>query len=150
MKTLSLITTVIITSFSLSLAEAQPAAPNTKAPTQKKRKGLLERSTILANNGNWTLLPKGAVIHTPDHLKDKIASGPGQLKILNWKPFLKKNHGWLHTYPISKEQAKGTKKITPAAIKAYKSIGKLVVATYNGNPVSVNPNSLKPEIKEAE
>ena len=149
MEKSSLITTIIlISSFSISLAEAEPAAPNTKPPT-KKRKGLLERSTILAHNGNWTLLPKGAVIHTPDHLKNKIASTPGRNKIITWKPFLQKNHGWIHTYPISKEQARGTKKISPAAIKAYKTMGKLVVATHNGNPISVNPTSLKPETEES-
>jgi len=180
MKKSSFITTIFIASFSISLAETQPAAPqkapthsdilkkraailekkNTKEttqgytpkvipPLQKKKKGLIERSTLLAYNGEWTLLPKKAVLHTPDHLKDKIVTTPGKLKIVKWPTFLRKNHGWIHTHPISKEQATAKEKINEEAIKAYKTIGKMVVATYNGKPISIHPNALEPENKKS-
>ena len=181
MKKSSLITTIIlISSFSISLAQTQPTTPQ-KPPTQseilkqraeklkkqnakknsqgytpkvipplkKKKKGLIENSTLLAHNGQWTLIPKGAVIYTPDHLKDKIITTPGKLKIVQWSPFLQKNHGWIHAHSITKEQARGKEKISEKAVKAYKTIGKIVVATYNGNPISVHPNTFKPEIQEA-
>ena len=179
MKKSSFITIILIASFSISLAEKQPTAsqkppthseilkkraelkkknakkaaqgytPKVIPALQKKGQSLLERSTLLAHNGEWILLPKGAVIHTPDHLKDKIVTTPGKLKIVQWSPFLQKNHGWIHAHSITKEQARGKEKISAKAIKAYKTIGKMVVATYNGHPISVHPNTLKPEVKEA-
>ena len=149
MKALSIIATVITTTLLVTFADAQPTTtknpPKDIQPAQKKRKSLIERSTLLAHNGEWALFPKNSVLHIPDHLKNKVISTPGKLKIVHWSTFFKKNHGWIHTHSVNKEQARGKEKINPAAIKAYKTIGKVVIATHNGNPISVNPNSLKPE-----
>ena len=161
MKTLSITTAVLIASLSTHFADAQSAkepkndpvkrtanqknTPKTLAPIIRKKKSFIARSTLLASNGEWTLLPKGSVIHTPDHLKDKIIPSPGKLKIVKWKTFLRKNHGWIHTIPVSKEQSAGTKKISPEKIKTFKTMGKMVIAMNHDNPISVAPNALKPE-----
>jgi len=111
----------------------------------RKKKSLLGRSTLLANNNQWTLIPKGAVIHIPEHLKDKIILKPEKRRIVDWKTFHRINHGWIHIHKVNMDQARGNEKISQKTIQAYKTMRKVVVATNNGDPISVAPNSLKPE-----
>ena len=124
--------------------------PLTTQVVKKERKGLLERSTLLASQGNWTLAAKGCVLYTPDHLKSKIVSSPGKLKLVKWHTFLRNNHGWIHTLPVTEAQARGTEKVKQETIKAYKTMGKVVIAIYKDYPVSVSLNSLKPEVEKSE
>ena len=112
-----------------------------KARVTIKKRSLIANSTLLANRGHWTLVPKGAVIHIPAHLKSKVVTKP-KGTLLNWGQFLRKNYGWLHEHSVRMEQAQGKKPIAPDVIKAYKSMSKIVVATCAGNPISVAPKSL--------
>lgn len=122
-------------------------APATKPTVQVKKKSLIGSSTLLANNGTWTLVPKGSVIHIPENLKSKIVTAPTG-RLIEWKTFLRKNHGWIHTHAINMTQAQGKDKVNQDTIKAYKSMGKIVVATCSGGPISVAPDALKPEEEE--
>ena len=126
--------------------EHNKSRPLTEKPlvTIKKR-SLIGSSTLLSNGHHWTLVPNGAVIHVPACLKDKVVTKPvGTL--ISWKKFLRNNYGWLHTHPIKMTQAQGREKIDQKAIKAYKTMGKIVVATCANGPISVTPKSLIPPI----
>jgi len=117
-----------------------PAKPLVKA----KRKTLIGNSTLLASNGQWTLIPRGSVIHIPERLKSKVVLKPTGT-LIEWKKFLIANHGWLHTHSIKMTQAQGKEKLKDDAMKAYKSMGKVIVATCSGGPISVAPISLLTE-----
>lgn len=111
-----------------------------------RKRDLFAISTLFVHNGNWAMVPKGAVIHIPPRLSDKITSKP-KGKLLRWPLFLQKYGGLFHTQEVSMQQAKGKQKIDPKAIEAYKGSGKIVVATYHRQPITVNPEALKPPVK---
>lgn len=115
--------------------------------TVKKKKGIVERSTILASGSRWAIVPKGSVIHVPNHLKGRVVSKPkGTLQ--GWSSFLRKNGGWIHTHEITLKQASGQEYLGEEKVKAYKTLGQIVIATYGGNPTSVSPKALTPPEKE--
>lgn len=118
--------------------------PDKKEPTIKvTKKSLIGSSTLLAYNGQWTLVPKGAVIHIPERQKNKVVTVPTG-RLVEWKRFLRKNHGWIHIHAVTMTQAQGEEKINQDTIKAYKTMGKIVIATCAGGPISVAPDSLTP------
>lgn len=126
--------------------------PKTEAVAKKpivtiKKRTLIGRSTLLAHGGHWTLVPKGALIHIPKHLVGKVVPKP-QGTLIEWNKFLRNNYGWLHVHPVTMKQAQGKEKLVPEQIKAYQSMGKIVVATCAGGPISVAPDALKVETKE--
>lgn len=124
---------------------AEPSEPVVKA----KKRSLIASSTLLAGGRHWTLVPRGAVVHVPPHLRDRIIAKPAG-ELLSWKAFLRKNQGWIHVLEINMAQAKGTRKIDPKTIKAYQSVGKVVIATCAKGPISVSPDALKPPAPEQE
>ena len=111
-------------------------------PLQKIRsertESLLERSVILAYRGDWTLVPKAAVLHVPLNLKSRVGQ-PADGNLLSWTQFLAKNRIWLRDQPVTMGQARGDTPMTPEEIKKYKAIGQVVVATCHGGPISVVP-----------
>ena len=108
-----------------------------------KKRDLFAISTLFVHNGNWAMVPRGAVIHVPPHLKSKIVQKP-KGKLLRWPLFLQKYGGLFHTQEVSMEQAKGKNKIDPKVIEAYKGSSKIVVATYHRQPITVNLDALRP------
>jgi len=115
--------------------------PKKEAVETTKNYNLTENSTLLASSGYWTPIPKGSVIYTPSHLKSKIVS-QAKGKIVDWKQFLRKNQGWIHIRPVTMKEARGASALKPEAIKAYQSMGKMVIATYQKSPISVMPKAL--------
>ncbi len=111
-----------------------------------KKRDLFAESTLFVNRGNWGMVPKGAVIYVPPHLKKKIVLKP-KGKLLRWPQFLQKNGGWIHTHAVTMDQAKGKAKIDQKVIKAYKGLNKIVVATYHTLPITVKPKALLPPEK---
>ena len=104
----------------------------------------IRRSTFLGSGNAWARIPDGSVIYIPAHLKQKIIKKP-QGKVLSWRNFYKKNHGWIHLHSVDIQQARGLETISPDVIKAYQSMGKLVVASYHGAPISVIPKTSPPK-----
>ena len=97
---------------------------------------------VLTSHNTCTYIPKGAILYTPKYLENKKAS---QLKgtFVNWQKFLHKNRGWIHLHQVSREQAAGRDYIKPEVIKAYKSMGKMVIAHHYGNIISVKKKALE-------
>ncbi|MEJ6702375.1 MAG: hypothetical protein QNL01_15580 [Akkermansiaceae bacterium] len=113
-----------------------------------RKRDLFAISTLFVHNGNWAMVPRNAVIYVPPRLKGKVVQKPVG-KLLRWPLFLQKYGGLFHTHEVSMEQAKGKKKILPKSIKAYKGTGKIVVATYHRQPITVKADALRPEVTKA-
>lgn len=107
-----------------------------------KKRSLIQNATLLTSGKNWTILPKGSVIYIPEKLKTKIVKTP-KGELVDWKTFLRLNRGWVYVHSISMKQAKGKATLTPEEMKAYKGMGKIVVATCMGGPISVKEEALK-------
>ena len=83
-------------------------------------------------------MPKRALLGIPKNLADRLKFQPGS-QIKSWADFYAQNRGWITTVEVSRIQAEGNK---PMSEEFYKNIGKstnLVVATYQGGPISVLP-----------
>mgnify|MGYP001817507175 CR=1 FL=1 len=98
--------------------------------------GFLNRSTLLAFNGNWTLVPKTAVIHIPESLQSRIVTEPTG-KLLPWREFFALNRGWLHTQNVALSDARGETELSPAVCLAYRATGRVVVAVHKRGPISM-------------
>ena len=103
----------------------------------------LQKSDIIAFNGKWTFLPKGAIIHIPKQFEARVVREP-QGEMLSFPEFLRKNYAWVKTETVTEEQILEEDEAAKLKEKFVKS-GFLVVATRNGSPVSVqkgnNPKS---------
>ena len=117
----------------------QGTSKKEKHPEPKKY-DLIKNSTILTSGGLWTPIPRGAVIYAPSHLKSKITIQP-KSKLVDWVVFFRKNAGWIHLHRVTMAQARGTESLTPETIKAYQSMGKIVIATYQNSIISVMPEA---------
>lgn len=117
--------------------------PPVKPLVTINKRDLFAMSTLFNHRGNWAMVPKRSVIYTPPRLKDKIVQKP-QGKLLRWPLFLQKYGGLFHTHEVTMEQAKGKKAIDPKAIEAYRGTGKIVVATYRRQPITVHSDAFLP------
>jgi hypothetical protein len=97
---------------------------------------LIVNSTILHDGKNWTLVPKGAVVHTPSSLRARINKKPvGTL--LPWQDFLTRNRTWIVSHEVTFDQAAGNDSLPADQCAAWKQQEKLVVAVHNQGPISV-------------
>ncbi len=110
---------------------------------RKKMGTLIDRSAILCSGGNWTLVPKEAVLHIPPAYKARI-DGKRSGKLIPWQQFFAKNRGWIHTHSVSISQARGDVAIPTAQEDVYLHLGRVVVAVCHNGPISVKPLK-KPE-----
>ena len=98
---------------------------------------------VLVSNGQCTYIPKGAVLYAPEHLKSKIGSKLTGT-FVSWDEFSRLNSGWIHLHQVSRKQAAGEDYLKPEALKAYKTINKMVIAHHYGNIISVREKALNP------
>jgi hypothetical protein len=101
-------------------------------------KDLLSTSDIISFNGMATLVPKRAILQTPKNLTDRIKLQPG-VKIVSWLDFYTANRGWITTIEVSRVQAEGNKPLEEETKEHMSKSTNLVVATYQGGPISVLP-----------
>jgi hypothetical protein len=86
------------------------------------------------------LLPKRALLHLPDSLKDSTGVKKGST-LVSWQEFLKSNRSWIRTVEVSRERATGKKPFSVEEAEALRSSGRVVVATFQGGPIAVLPSS---------
>ena len=116
-------------------AEAKVARPGEQS--------LIQQSDILSDGNNWTLVPKGAVLHIPAALSNRVGAKPvGTL--LSWIDFLTVNRGWLFTEEVTFDQAAGKTPIPPSRHDFWKKNGKVIVAVHLGGPISVRTEPTTP------
>jgi hypothetical protein len=119
----------------VEVAEAKVARP--------AEQSLIKQSDVLSDGNNWTLVPKGAVLHIPGTLNNRVGAKPlGTL--LSWTDFLTVNRGWLFTEEVTFDQAAGKTPIPPSRTEFWKKNGKVIVAVHLGGPISVRTEPLTP------
>ena len=106
-------------------------------PAPAKTVDIRETSDFLAFNGLSTLVPKGAVLHVPERLRENIVAAPAG-KLCLWREFLVRNPAWLSTLEVTIGEASGAKAIDPERMESAIRSGSIIVAVICGNPISVH------------
>lgn len=101
-------------------------------------KDLVASSDIISFGGNSTLVPKRAILAMPKGVADRVKYQPGS-KIVSWLEFYTLNRGWITTVEVSRPQAEGNVPIDEKIAQSIAKSSNLVVATYQGGPISVLP-----------
>ena len=101
-------------------------------------KDLLSQSDIISYRGMATLVPKRAILQIPKECSDLIKLQPGA-KIVSWADFYAANRGWITTVEVSRVKAEGNKPLSEESQKVMSKCRNLVVAVYQGGPISVLP-----------
>ena len=132
-----------------ALAAIRKASPMAKLEQPKEgeakviradSQSLINESVLLHDGTHWTLVPKGAVVHIPKIMKDRVTAKPvGTL--LTWTEFLSQNQGWISTCEVSFEQASGKIPLDPKKVEFWQKQDKIMVAVHLGGPISVKPGS---------
>ena len=121
----------------------QPVAGAEAKVARPGEQSLIKQSDILTDGHNWTLVPKGAVLHIPAAMSNRVGAKPvGTL--LSWIDFLTVNRGWLFTEEVTFEQAAGKTPIPPSRHDFWKKNGKVIVAVHLGGPISVRTEPTTP------
>lgn len=105
---------------------------------------LVKDSIILCFRGNLTLLPKRSVLHLPESLKSRFEAADNA-EVVPWATFLQQNRGWIRTMEVSREQAMGEAPLSADTTAAFGTSTSVIVATFQGGPISVKPY-VQPEI----
>ena len=124
-------------------ALVQPVAGAEAKVARPGEQSLIKQSDILSDGHNWTLVPKGAVLHIPAALDNRVGAKPlGTL--LSWIDFLTVNRGWLFTEEVTFDQAAGKAPIPPSRTEFWKKNGKVIIAVHLGGPISVRTEPVTP------
>lgn len=99
---------------------------------------LIKDSTILCYRGYLTLVPKRAVLHLPDALKDRFEAKE-KVKVVSWNGFFQVNRGWIRAVEVTREQAMGQAPMSEEVVKSFQEGNSAVIATFKGGPISVLP-----------
>lgn len=109
-------------------------------PTEAARPAdLLATSDFLCFNGKATLVPKGALLAVPARFRDRLRFQPGA-SIMTWPQFIAHNRGWISTAGVTLDQAGGKQPLSEELTKRLAETSTVVVATFHGGPISVNPH----------
>ncbi len=114
--------------------------------TVNQPKSLISESDMICFNGAVTLVPKRAVLQMPKNLADRLKYQPGA-KLLSWEEFYALNRGWITTVEVSRIQAEGNSPLAAETQRQLVKSGNLIVATFQGGPISVLP--LKVPVEKA-
>jgi septal ring-binding cell division protein DamX len=101
-------------------------------------KSILAQSDIVCFGGYATLVPKRAILQIPKNFADRIRFQPGA-KLQGWSDFYALNRGWITTVEVSRAQAEGKDPLAEETQQKLSKSGNLMVATYQGGPISVLP-----------
>lgn len=99
---------------------------------------LSEMLDFISYNGIATVVPKKAILSIPPSVADRIKLQPGH-KVQSWQDFYAANRGWITTVEVSRAQAEGNLALGEELTKRIGKSSSLVVATYQGGPISVLP-----------
>lgn len=104
-------------------------------------------TTILVVGDEHSVVPQGAVINVPPKLTSMVAKKPHG-KLVIWPEFVKKHSYMIATKEVSWQTAKGEDPLTDKEKRLLSVGGKLVVAVFGNNPISVMPPKPKKELVE--
>ncbi len=109
-----------------------------------RSKDLIADSDIISFRGVATLVPKRAVLQIPTSCSERMKLEPGA-RIIPWAEFYAANRGWITTVEVSRVQAEGNQPLAEDSTKMMATCRNLVVATYQGGPISVLPPKEQPK-----
>ncbi|NLT69555.1 MAG: hypothetical protein GXX91_02525 [Verrucomicrobiaceae bacterium] len=117
-----------------------PAAGDVENDPSKRNseRDLIKDSAILCYQGLLTLVPKRAVLHLPEELKDRFEVKP-DITVKPWAEFYALNRGWIRTIEVTRAQAMGEEPMSEETVEAYRKSKAAIIATYQGGPISVLP-----------
>lgn len=134
----------------LQLRKAQQKDPmqglpisQSEAPSRNQPKDLLSQSDILCFGDMATLLPKRAILLLPTTLAKRGEYTAGAA-LMGWAEFYAQNRGWITTVEVSLLQAEGSLPLAADITQRLKDATRVVVATYQGGPISVLPLKVPP------
>ncbi|MEI7910415.1 MAG: hypothetical protein WCK77_12320 [Verrucomicrobiota bacterium] len=122
-----------------NMAPAKPVDP----ATLNRPQDLLSQSDILCFDGIATLVPKHAILQIPENFTNRLKITPAA-QIVGWADFFAANRGWITTVEISRVQAEGNEPVAEDTRKLLAKSRNLVVATYQGGPISLLPPKAPP------
>jgi len=109
-----------------------------EAPKLVKPPCLFDYTDFLCFNGLATLVPKGAILHMPKSMQDRLHFVDGS-SIKTWEDFFPVNRAWITTMEVSRTQAEGNTPFSEETLKSLNKSQMVVVATLQGGPISVLP-----------
>jgi hypothetical protein len=119
-----------------ALKKQQQQAEKEANVSRPDSQSLIKQSEILHDGTHWTMVPKGAVLHTPAQMSPRVGTKPlGTL--LSWEDFLIANRGWIQTEEVTFDQAAGKAPLQEARQEFWKNQTKVIVAVHLGGPISV-------------
>ena len=107
---------------------------------------LLATSDFITYGSLTTLVPKKAIIRVPKNLAERVNSA-NLTRFVSWVDFHAANRGWITTIEVSRIQAEGNAPLAEETQKHMEQVGNLVVATYQGGPISLLPLKVPEEKK---
>ncbi len=122
-------------------------------PIQLKNRSFYDGSAIIAVIGDKVhcVVPEGAVLSVPAELGGMIELVKQPLgELMRWPEFLKKYSRWLKTREVSWETVKGDDPIKAEEKKSFVEGGKIIIAVFHKNPVTVLPPPPEDEVEEEE
>lgn len=111
--------------------------------------GLISSSDILSSSGFATLIPKRAILNKPSAVADRVNNFQKGSQVVGWLDFYQNNRGWITIIEVTRAQAEGKEALDEKVIENFQKSNNLVVATYQGGPVSVMPPA-EPEAKKTD
>jgi hypothetical protein len=116
----------------------QKPAPGPDPSKLNMPKGIISQSDFLSFAGRATLVPKRAILHIPPNFADRVKLQPGS-RIQTWSEFHAMNQAWITTVEVTRVQAGGHEALAEELTQRIGKSTKLVVAVYQGGPISVLP-----------
>lgn len=105
-------------------------------PAEEKQLSLVALSSFLSSDGMCTMLPKGSIIYCPEELEAKCVKAPTG-KLTPWQGFLASHGSWVRLVEVTEDQVQGKAKIPDETLKIYRESKMMVIATFQGSPITV-------------
>ncbi len=114
--------------------------PPTQGPDPAKNlpKDLISQSDIICFGGVATLVPKRAIIMIPKAMANRTQL-ESKYRLVGWAEFYALNRGWITTVEVTRVQAEGNLPLAEDTTASLQESTKLVVATFQGGPISILP-----------
>ena len=86
--------------------------------------------------GKSTFLPTDALVYIPPSMKSSVSKEKtGELVL--WPDFYRMNRSRFHTVEVTESEFRGKTPISQERLMQWKSLGRIVVALYRGNPITL-------------
>lgn len=105
-----------------------------KAPSAES--SLSTASLFVFDGEYYTILPVGSVLSLPPGLRSRVVTKP-QGDVLLWPDFFTRNGAWLGAREVTLELSRGDTKAMAALMRELSAETRLVVAVYQGCPITV-------------